>query len=168
MKNLRLFSLFALALVISLALTSAYTPLLANGNYDRYNNDDNDNVYLGIPALACDVGYYGYNCKNSGNSNQYSDTNNYYNSYNYDDYYYNNYNYQTNYYNTNYQRNNYQKYDYKVYNQADKLYYPYTYDIKQYRVYDSDYQVRYVRANPDRCATRDYTYPCDFYYGEIH
>lgn len=168
MKNFRLLSLLVLALLVSLSFASAYTPLLANNNRDK-NIDNKDNVYIGIPALACDVGYYGYNCKNSGNSgystNTYSNTDTYY-FYDTEDYYYN-YNYRNNYY-TDYRIINPPKKDYRIYNQADKLYYQYTYDVKEYRVYNPDYQVRYLRANPDRCATRGYVYPCDFYYGEIH
>jgi|SRR3989339_22777 len=172
MKNLRLFSLIALALVISLALTSAYTPILSASN--TKNNQDSNS--FGVPALACEVGYYGYDCHNSVTSNRDYYNNDYYYSNNYNDneYYYNGYyydNYNRNYnsqyvYNINYQ-NNPPKTNYVLYTQDDKLSYLRTYDTRQYRIYNSDYQVRYVRADQNRCATRDYTYPCDFYYGKI-
>ena len=178
MKNLRLFSLIALALVISIALTSAYTPILSA---DSTKNNQNQVNSFGVPALACEVGYYGYDCHNSITPNRNSNTNNNYNSnyyynnnhndneYYYPGYYYNNYNRNYNsqyFYNINYQKNP-PKTNYVLYTQDDKLSYLRTYETRQYRIYNSDYQVRYVRADPERCFTKDYVYPCDFYYGKI-
>lgn len=145
MKNTKIISLITIAFILSLALTSAYTPLLST-SYNKDNNQNQQNNYVGISALACDVGYYGFNCHNSVNSNSKTYNYNYDNRYDYT--YYNNY----------IQDNNY-----RTYNQAGKLYYPNVYNVKQYKIYNSNHQERYIRT-VNRCSTRDYTYPCDFYY----